>query len=57
VKDNKKGFLKYVNSKMGIRYSIGPLFDEVGHLTDRNIDKAEIFNIFFASIFNTDYGP
>ena len=35
VKDNKKGFLKYVNSKRRIRDNMGPLLDEVGHLTNR----------------------
>ncbi|KAK4810960.1 hypothetical protein QYF61_014432 [Mycteria americana] len=56
VKDNKKGFLKYVNSKRRIRDNIGPLLDEVGHLTNRDVDKAETFNAFFASVFNTDNG-
>ncbi|GAB0204497.1 mitochondrial enolase superfamily member 1 [Grus japonensis] len=27
-----------------------------GHLTNRDIDKAETFNAFFASVFNTDDG-
>ena len=57
VKDNKKGFLKYVNSKRRIRDNIGPLLDEVGHLTNRHIDKVETFNAAFASVFNTDDGP
>lgn len=34
--DNKKGFLKYVNSKRNIKENIGLLLDEVGHLTDRD---------------------
>ncbi|KAK4832011.1 hypothetical protein QYF61_020449 [Mycteria americana] len=50
VKDNIKGFLKYVNSKGRIRNNIGPLLDE-GHR------KAETFNAFFTSVFNTDDGP
>ncbi|GAB0206495.1 mitochondrial enolase superfamily member 1 [Grus japonensis] len=57
VKDNKKGFLKYVNSKRRTRDNIGPLLDEVGHLTNRDVDKAEMFNAFFASVFNTSDGP
>ena len=56
MKDNKKGSFRYVNSKRRIRDNIGPLLDEVGHLTNRNVDKAEIFNAFFASVFNTDDG-
>ncbi|KAM9262915.1 protein shortage in chiasmata 1 ortholog [Morus bassanus] len=57
AKDNKKDFLKYVNSKRRIRENIGPLLDEVGHLKNRDIDKAEMFNAFFASVFNTNDGP
>ncbi|KAK4810807.1 LOW QUALITY PROTEIN: hypothetical protein QYF61_008779 [Mycteria americana] len=52
VVDNKKGFLKYVNSKRRTKENIGLLLDEVGHLTNRDEDKAEIFNAFFASVFN-----
>lgn len=36
VVDNKKGFLKYVNSKRNIKENIGLLLDEVGHLTNRD---------------------
>ena len=57
VKDNKKGFLKSVQSERRIRDNIGLLLDEVDHLTNRDIDKAEMFNAFFASVFNTDDGP
>jgi len=38
VKANKKGFLKYVNSKRSIRDNIGLLLDVVGHLTNREVD-------------------
>ncbi|KAJ7406679.1 rna-directed dna polymerase from mobile element jockey-like [Pitangus sulphuratus] len=31
--------------------------DEDGHLTNRDRDKAEVFNAFFASFVNTDEGP
>jgi len=57
VKNNKKGFLKYVNSKKRIRYNIGSLLHEASHLTNRDIDKGEMFNAFFASVFNTSVGP
>ncbi|GAB0181631.1 mitochondrial enolase superfamily member 1 [Grus japonensis] len=54
VGDNKKGFFKYVNNKRRTRENIGSLLNENGHLTNRDIDKAEMFNAFFASVFNTD---
>lgn len=50
---NGKRFLKYLNSKRQPRNNTGPFFDEYGHLTNRDIDKAEMFNAFFASVFNT----
>ena len=56
VKDNKKGFIKYVNSKRRIGDDIGLLLDEVSHLTNRDVDKAETFSAFFAPVFNTSDG-
>ncbi|GAB0188707.1 mitochondrial enolase superfamily member 1 [Grus japonensis] len=52
----KRAFFKYVNNKRRTREHIGLLLDENGHLTNRDIDKAETFNAFFASVFNTDDG-
>jgi len=52
VKDSKKGFLKYVNSRRRISDNIGPSLDECDHLTNRDIDKAETFNAMF--VFNTN---
>lgn len=57
VKDKRKGFLKYVNRKRRIRESVGPLLDEVGHLTNRGVEKGDMFNAAFASGFNGDGGP
>jgi len=57
MKKNKKSFFKCVDSERRIRSNIGPLLDGVGHLTNRDIDKAETFKAFFTSVFNTDEGP
>jgi len=59
MQDNKKGCLTYVNSKRRrIRDdNVGLLRDEVGHLTNRDVEKAETFNAAFASVFNTNDGP
>ena len=46
-------FLRYVNRKRRTKENIGPLLDGEGHLTDKDIGKAETFNAFFASVFNT----
>ncbi|KAK4815141.1 hypothetical protein QYF61_017582 [Mycteria americana] len=56
VSDNKKGIFKYVNSKRRSK-NIGPIFVEDGHLTNRNEEKAEAFNAFFASVFNNTDRP
>ncbi|GAB0180024.1 hypothetical protein GRJ2_000467700 [Grus japonensis] len=56
VGDNKKGFFKYVNNKRRTRENIGLLLNKNGHLTNRDIDKAETFNAAFTSVFNTDDG-
>ncbi|KAJ7414510.1 hypothetical protein WISP_84040 [Willisornis vidua] len=46
-----------MNGKRQYRNIIIRLEDEDVHLTNRDRDKAEVFDAFFASIFNTDDGP
>jgi len=41
-KENKKGFLKYVNSKRRIRDNIGPLLDEGVHLTETQTKRRHL---------------
>lgn len=36
--------------------NIGPLLGEGGHLTNKNVDKAEMFNVF-TSVFNINDEP
>lgn len=57
VVDNKKAFVKYVNSKRRTKENIDLLLDEVGHLTNKDGDKAETINAFLASVFNTNDEP
>jgi len=52
VSDNKKGLFKYINSKMRSKENIGLILAADGHLTNRDEEKAEAFNAFFASVFN-----
>lgn len=54
VKDSKKELLKHVTSKRGIRDQ--STLDKVRHLTNRDMDKAEIFNGFFTSVINITDG-
>ncbi|NXU46786.1 YTX2 protein, partial [Drymodes brunneopygia] len=51
VKDNRKGFFKYIANKTNTRGNIGPLMNEVGALETEDIKKAEVLNAFFASVF------
>ncbi|GAB0182598.1 mitochondrial enolase superfamily member 1 [Grus japonensis] len=57
VKDNKKGFFKYISSKRKTRENVGPLLNEVGALVMEDTEKAEILNAFFASVFTAKAGP
>ncbi|GAB0209474.1 mitochondrial enolase superfamily member 1 [Grus japonensis] len=47
----------YVNSKRRSRENIGLILDEDGHLTNRDEEKVEAFNTFFASVFNNTDRP
>ncbi|KAJ7407716.1 hypothetical protein BTVI_62360 [Pitangus sulphuratus] len=49
--------LEKQSSGCSYRNIIDPLEDEDGHLTNKDRDKAEVFNTFFASLFNMDDGP
>lgn len=49
----RKSFFRYINSKT---HNIVSLQDEDGHVTNRIRNKAEVFNIIFASVFNIDDG-
>ncbi|GAB0179750.1 mitochondrial enolase superfamily member 1 [Grus japonensis] len=57
VKDNKKGFFKYISSKRTTRENVGPLLNEVGALVMEDTEKAELLNAFFASVFTAKVGP
>ena len=41
---------------LNTRENIGLLFDERGHLINRDADKAETFKAFFAFVFNAEEG-
>jgi len=41
VKDNKKGFFKYIGSKRKTRDNVGPLLNEVGVLVTEHTKKVE----------------
>ncbi|KFQ50852.1 hypothetical protein N333_11838, partial [Nestor notabilis] len=51
IKGKRKGFYKYVTNKRQTRDNVGPLQDETGELAALDLDKAEVLNDFFASVF------
>ncbi|GAB0192528.1 mitochondrial enolase superfamily member 1 [Grus japonensis] len=51
VKDNKKSFYRYVSDKRRMRENVGPLQNEMGELVTQDMEKAEVLNDFFASVF------
>ncbi|GAB0209633.1 mitochondrial enolase superfamily member 1 [Grus japonensis] len=57
VSDNKKVFFKYVNSKRRSKENIGAILVEDAHLTNRDEEKVEAFNVVFASVFNNIDSP
>lgn len=55
--NNKKDFLKHVNSKRRSKVNIETILVEDGHLTNSNEEKADAFNTDFASVFNSTDRP
>ncbi|CAM5084405.1 unnamed protein product [Natator depressus] len=51
VKSNKKGFFRYVGNKKKVKESVGPLLNEGGNLVTEDVERANVLNAFFASIF------
>ncbi|CAM5082708.1 unnamed protein product [Natator depressus] len=51
VKSNKKGFFRYVSNKKKVKESVGPLLKEGGNLVTEGVEKANVLNAFFASVF------
>ncbi|CAM4628179.1 unnamed protein product [Lepidochelys olivacea] len=51
VKSNKKSFFRYVSKKKKVKESVGPLLNEGGNLVTKDVEKANVFSAFFASVF------
>lgn len=56
VKGNRKCFCKYRNSKRKTRENAGLLLSGAGNLVTKDMEKAEVLNTFFASVFTSKIG-
>ena len=51
VKNNKKGFYRYISQKRKVKGSIPPLTTKTGKLVKKDKEKAEVLKNIFASVF------
>jgi len=56
VKDNKKGFFKFISNKWKTRENVGLLLNEVSVLVIEDTEKVELLNAFFSSVFSAKTG-
>ena len=54
AKANPKAFYKYARSKMKIRATVADLERPDGTMTETNVDKAELLNSYFMSVFTQE---
>jgi len=53
VKAKQKSFYRYIGDKGNSRENVGPLWNQKGDLAIDDIEKAEVLNYFFASVFTS----
>ena len=53
IKENKKTFYKYINSKRSAKENLHPVLDAAGNVTIEDKEKPEVLNAFFTSVFKS----
>ncbi|GAB0204443.1 mitochondrial enolase superfamily member 1 [Grus japonensis] len=56
VKDNKKGFYKYIDNEKKTREKVSLLLNETGDLVMQDMEKSEVLNVVFALAFTSKTG-
>lgn len=54
---NKKRFCKYTSSRKKTHENVGSLLSGAGDLVTRNMEKAQVLNAFFLSVFSGKVCP
>jgi len=57
VKNNKKGFYRYISRRRQAKKSVSPLINEGGEQASSDMEKAEVLNKFFALVFTGVQAP
>lgn len=56
IKNSKKGLYKYIGYKRKTMGNVGSLLNERGNLGTQNMEKSEVLNADFASVFTRQCG-
>jgi len=56
VRDNKICFYKYINHKKRAKESLHPLLHARGNIVNKDEEKADVLNVLFTSVFNSQTG-